>query len=107
MGMRHAWGQDLPFGLSTADRRQHTYIVGKTGTGKTTLLANMIVQDIAAGRGVGVIDPHGDLAYELLNSIPPSRTDDVVYFDPADYEYPIGLNLLQSSSPDSRHLITS
>jgi hypothetical protein len=107
IGVRHAWGEDVPFGLQLHDRRHHTYVVGKTGSGKTTLLRNLIVQDIVAGRGVGVIDPHGDLAYDLLNSIPPSRTDDVVYFDPADHEYPIGLNLLQSVSPDQRHLVTS
>jgi hypothetical protein len=107
IGVRHAWGEDVPFGLQLHDRRHHTYVVGKTGSGKTTLLRNLIVQDIMAGRGVGVIDPHGDLAYDLLNSIPPSRTDDVVYFDPADHEYPIGLNLLQSVSPDQRHLVTS
>ena len=94
MGMRHAWGEDVPFGLNTDDRRHHAYVVGKTGSGKTTLLRNMIIQDIAAGRGVGVIDPHGDLAHELLDYIPPWRTDDVVYFDPSDFDFPIGLNLV-------------
>ncbi|HEY4357152.1 MAG TPA: type IV secretion system DNA-binding domain-containing protein [Acidobacteriaceae bacterium] len=107
MGMRHAWGQDVPFGLKTADRRHHTYVVGKTGSGKTTLLYNLIVQDIAAGRGVGVIDPHGDLAYDLLNAIPSYRSEDVVYFDPGDYEHPIGINLLQQVPPQNRHLIAS
>lgn len=107
MGMRYVWGQDVPFGIKTADRRHHTYIVGKTGSGKTTLLRNLIVQDIAAGRGVGVIDPHGDLAYDLLDSIPPHRTEDLVYFDPADYEYPIGINLLEHVPAENRHLIAS
>src|SRR5215213_8402220 len=102
MGMRQAWEQDVPFGLKTADRRHHTYIVGKTGSGKTTLLYNLIVQDIAAGRGVGVIDPHGDLAYELLNAIPSHRSDDLVYFDPADHDYPIGINLLEHVPPAER-----
>jgi len=107
MGVRQGWREDDPFGLSTADRRHHTYIVGKTGSGKTTLLRNLIVQDMAAGRGVGVIDPHGDLAYELLDSIPPHRAEDLVYFDPADHEYPIGINLLQHVPPQDRHLIAS
>jgi hypothetical protein len=107
MGMRQAWDQEVPFGLKISDRRHHAYIVGKTGSGKTTLLRNLIVQDVLAGRGVGVIDPHGDLASELLDCIPSWRTDDVVYFDPADYDFPIGLNLLRPTSTDSRHLITS
>jgi len=91
----------------TVNKGEFVYLVGKTGTGKTTLLRNLIVQDIAAGRGVGVIDPHGDLARELLDYIPASRTEDVVYFDPADHDFPIGLNLLQPTSADGRHLITS
>jgi hypothetical protein len=107
MGMRYAWGDDVPFGLTTHDRRHHAYVVGKTGSGKTTLLRNLIIQDIAAGRGVGVIDPHGDLAHEILDYIPSWRTDDVVYFDPGDYDFPIGLNLLEATSPDERHLINS
>jgi hypothetical protein len=105
--MRHAWEQDIPFGLTTADRRHHTYVVGKTGSGKTTLLRNLIVQDIAAGRGVGVIDPHGDLAYDLLDSLPSRRSEDLIYFDPSDYEHPIGINLLSHVPKDNRHLIAS
>jgi len=107
IGLRHAWGQDIPFGLQPEDRRHHAYIVGKTGSGKTTLLFNLIAQDIAAGRGVGVIDPHGDLAYEILDCIPPWRTEDVVYFDPADQSFPIGLNLLRPPAPGNEHLVTS
>ena len=84
MGWRYAWGQNVQFGLTTADRRHHTYIVGKTGSGKTTLLRNLILHDMYADRGVGVIDPHGDLAYDLLNCIPSHRSEDLVYFDPAD-----------------------
>jgi hypothetical protein len=107
MGTRHVWGQKHRFGLTTVDRRHHTYIVGKTGSGKTTLLRNLILQDVYADRGVGVIDPHGDLAYDLLDHIPSHRSEDVVYFDPADYDYPIGLNLLEQISPNERHLIAS
>jgi len=64
IGVRHRWGGPQPFGLSRGDRRHHLYLIGKTGTGKSTLLRNLIVQDIDAGEGVGVIDPHGDLAEE-------------------------------------------
>jgi len=70
IGMREEWGQQVPFGGSLLDLRQHTYVIGKTGSGKTTLLRNMIIQHIALGHGVGLIDPHGDLAEELLNHIP-------------------------------------
>jgi len=107
IGMRQLWGQEQPFGLSPADRRHHAYIIGKTGTGKTSLLRNMIIQDIAAGRGVAVLDPHGDLAEDLLDHIPPWRIDHTVYFNPADREFPIGFNLLAHVSPDQRPLVAS
>jgi hypothetical protein len=107
LGERDVWGDTNPFGLSVPDRRQHLYIIGKSGTGKTTLLQNAIIQDIAAGRGVGVIDPHGDLAHALLNHIPRHRTDDVVYFDATAEDYPIGLNLLQNVPPKERHRVAS
>lgn len=104
IGIRYVWGGSRPFGISRTARRQHLYTIGKTGTGKTTLLRNLICQDIERGHGVGVIDPHGDLAEELLDCIPPWRTDHVVYFDPADSEFPIGFNLVRSPLTDRRHL---
>ena len=107
LGVREGWGQETPFVFSPRDRRHHLYAIGKSGTGKTTLLRNMILQDIAAGHGVGVIDPHGDLATELLDFIPRHRIEDVVYFNPADMEFPIGFNLLGQTVPDSRHLVAS
>src|SRR3954470_833890 len=107
LGVREGWGQETPFVFSPRDRRHHLYAIGKSGTGKTTLLRNLILQDIAAGHGVGVIDPHGDLAYDLLNSIPPHRSEDLVYFDPADYGHPIGINLLEQVPQSERHLIAS
>jgi hypothetical protein len=107
IGTRLGWGGEEPFGLSRTDRRHHLYVLGKTGTGKTTLLRNLILQDIEAGEGVGIIDPHGDLAADLLDHIPSHRTDDVVYFNPADEETTIGLNLMQSVTPSRRHLVTS
>ena len=107
LGIHEAWGQEIPLVLPPRDRRHHLYAIGKSGTGKTTLLRNLILQDIAAGHGVGVIDPHGDLASELLDYIPRHRIEDTVYFNPADLEYPIGLNLLGQTLPDNRHLVAS
>jgi hypothetical protein len=106
-GTREIWGEQHPFGVRSADRRQHVYCIGKSGTGKTTLLRNCILQDIAAGRGVAVLDPHGDLAEALMEQIPRWRTDHVVYFNPADGDHPIGLNLLEYGRLASRHLIPS
>lgn len=107
IGERHGWENSQPFGISAVDQRQHIYVIGKTGSGKTTLLRNMIVQHIALGHGVGLIDPHGDLAEELLHHIPPWRTDHLVYFNPSDLEFPVGLNLLANVAPDDRHLVAS
>src|SRR5580693_8077145 len=107
LGKRDTGGQESTFGLSPQDRRHHLYIIGKSGTGKTTLLQNLLMQDICAGNGVGVVDPHGDLARDILNFIPRNRIEDVVYFNPADMEYPIGMNLLGSKPPDDRHLVAS
>ena len=108
LGERHAWGDKrVPFSLSAADRRQHLYVIGKSGTGKTTLLRNLILQDIEAGRGVAVIDPHGDLAQDILDHIPKRRSEDVAYFDPSDAEHPVGLNLVAHVPPGRRHLVAS
>jgi hypothetical protein len=93
------------FGVRPTDRRRHTIILGQTGQGKTTLLRNMLLQDLEAGHGVALIDPHGDLADSLLDAIPPSRTRAVVYFDPADLSYPIGLNIFEAVDPDWHFLI--
>jgi hypothetical protein len=107
IGSRNVWGEERPVILAQSDRRQHLYTVGKTGTGKTTLLRNMILQDIAAGEGVGVIDPHGDLAEDLLEHIPPHRSHHVVYLNPADIEYPPSFNLLANVPEADRPLIAS
>lgn len=88
------------FGIKRPDRRQHMYLIGKTGTGKSTTLLTMIAQDIARGEGVGVIDPHGDLAERVLELVPPRRINDVIYFDPSDLEYPIGFNILEIVQPN-------
>lgn len=98
---RNIWGGTETVLLSEADRRCHTYILGKTGSGKSTLLRNILVQEIEQGRGVGLLDPHGDLAEELLDLIPPRRINDVIYFHPADAEYPFAWNVLRGgASPD-------
>ena len=107
LGERETWGDAAPFGILSEDQRHHLYIIGKTGSGKTTLLRNILIQHIALGHGVGLIDPHGDLAEEILNHIPPSRADQLAYFNPADLEHPVGLNLLANVAPDERHLAAS
>jgi hypothetical protein len=83
--------------ITRNDRRRHIYVIGQTGTGKTTLLKNMIIQDIKNGDGVCFIDPHGDVAQEILGLIPKERIDDVIYFNPGDTKRPIGLNILEYS----------
>jgi energy-coupling factor transporter ATP-binding protein EcfA2 len=105
IGHRHEWGGDAPFGIDVAARRQHVYVIGQTGAGKSTLLRNLILQDIEAGRGVAVIDPHGDLASDVLEHLPPWRTDDVVYFDPASRD-PLAINLFRATT-DNWHLVAS
>jgi hypothetical protein len=107
LGIQEIWGGEKPFGLFPSDRRHHLYVIGKTGTGKTTLLRNLITQDIEAGCGVGVIDPHGDLAHDVLDFVPRRRIEDVVIFNPADLDYPVGVNLLGGVLPDERHLVAS
>jgi hypothetical protein len=95
------------FGIKPADRRRHTYIVGKTGTGKSTLLLNCLIQDVRQGRGVSLLDPHGDLADAVLDYIPPKRINETVYFNPSDVDYPIAFNPLFHSDPSQKHLVAS
>jgi len=98
---------DRLFGVKRKDRRQHMYVLGKSGTGKSVLLSNMIIQNIQNGEGVCVIDPHGELVEGILESIPPHRVKDVVYFNPADTEYHIGFNVIQVDDPKYKHLVAS
>ncbi len=100
-------GDKKRFGIKHADRRRHMYIIGKTGTGKTTLLDNMTVQDIQRGNGVAVIDPHGEYAERMLSFVPKERIQDVVYFNPADLEYPFGFNMLEQTKIELRHFVAS
>ncbi len=95
------------FGIKEKNRRGHMYIIGKTGTGKTTLIQNMIVSDIRAGNGLAVIDPHGDMAEELLNFIPKRRIEETFYFNPSDIEHPVAFNPLEKVDRDHHHLVAS
>ncbi|MCB1133672.1 MAG: type IV secretion system DNA-binding domain-containing protein, partial [Verrucomicrobiae bacterium] len=89
-------GMGPEYGLRIDDRRRHVYLIGKTGMGKSTLLENMITSDIRNGKGVAVIDPHGDLADAILRLIPRNRTNDVVIFDPSDEAFPVAFNPLDT-----------
>src|SRR3990167_1494522 len=95
------------FGIKLDDRRRHIYVIGKTGMGKSTLLENMIINDIQNGNGVAVTDPHGDLVEKILDYIPSNRINDVVYFNPHDSEYPIAFNVLENPKPEYKNLIAS
>jgi len=89
-----------PFTIEVDTRRRHLHVVGQTGAGKSTLFANLIAQDLLAGRGVGLLDPHGSLAYAALASVPSRRAHELVYLDPSDMARPIGFNVLDGVLPD-------
>src|SRR3989344_4108064 len=93
------------FGIKIDDRRRHFYVIGKTGMGKTVMIKNMAVQDIQNGYGIGFVDPHGEAAEELLDFIPADRVNDVIYFNPADIEYPIAFNIMEKVDVAHRHLV--
>lgn len=107
LGKTNFRGNEQLFGLKQIDRRRHMYIVGKTGMGKSTLLENMILSDIKIGRGVAVVDPHGDLAESILAQIPSSRTNEVVVFDPSDRDFPVAFNLLENLNPEMNSIVAS
>ncbi len=103
----HYRNQLRRFGIKLDDRRRHMYIVGKTGMGKSTMMENMILHDIYTGYGVGLVDPHGDFAEKIIDYIPASRINDVVYFNPADIDYPIGFNILEVKNDEQKHLVAA
>lgn len=107
IGFGYYRGVKRPVYIGFEDRRRHAYIIGKTGTGKSVLLEDMAIQDIKAGHGVCVIDPHGDLIDNIIKFIPPERAEDVIYFDPSDVERPMGLNLLEAKTEDQKHFLTT
>src|SRR6266571_2576446 len=84
------------FGIKQADRRAHLYIIGKTGTGKSTLLENLARQDIQCGQGLALLDPHGDLVERLVQAVPEQRKHELIYFDVPDVAHPLGFNPLES-----------
>ncbi len=100
-------GANRIFGIKQRDRRQHFYVVGKSGTGKSEMLKNMVLQDINNGMGVGIVDPHGELVEDILRKIPSSRINDVIYFDPSDMEHPVGFNVLEVPDPRFKHIVVS
>jgi len=107
LGVRDNWGGQTPLLLSRTDRRQHLYLIGQTGVGKSSLIRHIVAQDIAAGEGCAVIDPHGDLADEVLDLVPRHRVDDVVYLDPSDIERPVGFNPFYRVQKDERALVAA
>src|SRR5262245_48037212 len=92
------------FGIRLADRRAHMYIVGKTGSGKSTLLETLVRQDVEAGHGLALLDPHGDLVERILAGIPPHRKDDVIYFNVPDVSRPLAFNPLETRSQSNPSL---
>lgn len=100
-------GQRHRFGIREDDRRRHVYMIGKTGMGKSTILENMVYSDIHSGKGLAVIDPHGDLIDDILRFIPKERSNDVILFDPSDKEFPLSFNVLDCADKDQRILVAS
>ncbi|ODT03819.1 MAG: hypothetical protein ABS52_07785 [Gemmatimonadetes bacterium SCN 70-22] len=105
LGVSEEYGVTRPVLLGWPDRLRHLYVVGQTGTGKSTLLLSRILADIAAGAGVCVMDPHGDLYRDILHRIPAERADDVVLIDPTDTEYPVAINPLDCATPEERYFV--
>jgi len=105
IGVNRYFGYEQNVFLSEDTRRQHTYIVGQTGTGKTTLLKTMISSDMESGNGLAVIDPHGEFYKDLLSIVPLSRKDDVVLIDPSDFQFPVAINLLEVRDDEERDFV--
>lgn len=99
--------EDIPFWIKKEDKFRHMYIIGKTGTGKSTLISNMVKSDMEAWNGLCLLDPHGDLVDTVMEHIPTNRINDVILFDVSDTEYPIGFNLLQADNDDEKNRIAS
>lgn len=100
-------GISKPVYIGRDDRRRHMYIIGKTGTGKTEFLKQMIMQDIRNGEGLAVIDPHGDLVEDVLRMMPPQRSEDVILFDPSDTSRPMGFNMLEAATEEQKHFVVN
>ncbi len=107
IGVSRYRGVDRPIFIGDDDRRRHLYVIGKTGTGKSQMLEELVIQDVKAGKGLAVIDPHGDLIDGILSRIPPERAEDVIYFDPSDGERPMGLNMLEAQTEEQKHFVVT
>ncbi|HLD24779.1 MAG TPA: type IV secretion system DNA-binding domain-containing protein [Patescibacteria group bacterium] len=107
VGISRYRGVDRPIYIGDDDRRRHLYIIGKTGTGKSQMLEELVIQDVKAGKGLAVIDPHGDLIDGVLARIPPERAEDVIYFDPSDSERPMGINMLEAGTEQQKHFVVT
>jgi len=107
LGLSKYRGVERPIYIGDDDRRRHMYVIGKTGTGKSQLLEELVMQDINAGKGVAVIDPHGDLITGIMSRMPVSRAEDVIYFDPSDTERPMGLNMLEAHTEEQKHFVVT
>lgn len=94
-----------PIRLDLSDRQRHMYVVGQTGTGKSTFMENLALQDMLNGDGFAFVDPHGDVAEKLLAMVPRERTEDVIYFSPADMDYPMGLNMFEFDQPEQKDFL--
>lgn len=105
IGINNYLGLKTPFYLPEETRRRHVYIVGQTGTGKSSILKSMILDDIESGKGVGVFDPHGDLIDYILSNIPKERLDEVILIDPAEEKYAVGVNILENDGPQQQNFI--
>jgi len=107
IGITNYRNSNQNFGIKDKDRLQHIYVIGKSGTGKSTLLENMAISDIERGNGLCLIDPHGDIATDILNYIPKGRIQDLVYFNATDLEHPIAFNPLKGIHPKYHDLVAS
>ncbi len=105
LGMSNYRGEQRPVFMTPEDRRRHMYIIGKTGTGKSEFLKEMILQDIELGNGVCAIDPHGEFVEDILQLMPPERADDVIYFNPSDLTRPMGMNMMEADTEEQRHFV--
>lgn len=105
VGYNEFRGVKKPIRISPKDRNRHVYIIGQTGTGKSWLQENMAYQDMMDGRGFAMVDPHGDLVEALLGEVPKERVEDIIYFNPADMENPIGLNMFEFETPDQKDFL--
>lgn len=107
IGITNYRNTNQPFGIKDKDRLAHIFCIGKTGVGKSTLLQNMALSDIQKGKGLAVIDPHGDVADYLMKNIPKYRLSDCIFFNPADLERPVAFNPLHGVHPNYHHLVAS